>query len=66
MRSLSLILRMAWREGQREEARERGRTPRNPVPGPQGEGMGVSGKLTRAREESRRKLADTQKGDAGD
>jgi putative ATPase len=57
--------RMAWREGEREAARERGRTPRDPVPGPQGDGMGASGKITRMREESRRKLADTQKDDAG-
>ena len=45
-------------------ARAAGRTPRNPVPGPAGDGMGASGKITRAREESRRKLADTQKDDA--
>ncbi len=57
--------RMAWREGEREAARAAGRTPRNPVPGPAGDGMGASGKITRAREESRRKLADTQKDDAG-
>ena len=57
--------RMAWREAEREAARAAGRTPRNPVPGPVGDGMGASGKITRAREESRRKLADTQKGDAG-
>jgi putative ATPase len=56
--------RMAWRAGEREASRERGRTPRNPVPGPQGDGMGASGKITRAREASRRKLADEQKGDA--
>jgi hypothetical protein len=43
------------------EAEER----RWPVPGPAGDGMGASGKITRAREESRRKLADTQKDDAG-
>ena len=55
---------MAWREGERDAARAAGRTPRNPVPGPQGDGMGASGKITRAREESRRKLADEQKGDA--
>jgi len=56
--------RMAWRAGQREEAREHGRTPRNPVPGFQGDGMGASGKITKVREESRRKLADTEKRDA--
>jgi putative ATPase len=57
--------RMAWRQGEREAARAAGRTPRDPVPGPGGSGMGVSGKITRARDESRRKLADTQKDDAG-
>jgi len=58
--------RMAWREGEREEARSKGRTPRNPVPGPAGEGggMGAASKLTRTREEARRKLADTEKRDA--
>ncbi len=58
--------RMAWREAQREEARASGRTPRNPVPGPTGEGAGMSAasKMVRAREESRRKLADTEKRDA--
>jgi putative ATPase len=60
--------RMAWREGQRDEARAAGRTPRNPVPGPTGEGGGMSAasKIIRTREESRRKLADTEKRDAGD
>ena len=57
--------RMAWREGEREAARAAGRTPPNPVPGPAGDGMGASEKITRAREESRRGLADTPKGDAG-
>jgi putative ATPase len=58
--------RMAWREGQRDEARAAGRTPRNPIPGPTGEGagMGAAGKMTRTREENRRKLADTEKRDA--
>ncbi len=58
--------RMAYREGQREEARALGRTPRNPVPGPTGEGagMGAASKLVRSREESRRRLADTAKRDA--
>jgi putative ATPase len=58
--------RQAYREGQRAEARATGRTPRNPVPGPTGEGAGMSAaaKITRTREESRRKLADTEKRDA--
>ncbi|MFN8630239.1 MAG: replication-associated recombination protein A [Chloroflexota bacterium] len=60
--------RMAWREGQRDEARAAGRTPRNPVPGPTGEGagMGAASKMTRTREENRRKLAETEKRDAED
>ena len=58
--------RMAFRAAEREEARERGRTARNPIPGPPGDGMGASGKLTRLREENRRKLADTERKDAGE
>jgi putative ATPase len=57
--------RMAFRASEREAARAAGRTPRDPVPGPQTDGMGASSKITKAREESRRKLADTQKDDAG-
>ena len=57
--------RMAFRAAEREAARAAGRTPRNPVPGPQGDGMGASGKITRAREEGRRTLADTERRDAG-
>ena len=57
--------RMAWRAAEREAANASGRTPRNPVPGPQVDGMGAAGKITRIREESRKKLADTQKDDAG-
>jgi putative ATPase len=58
--------RMAYREGQREAARERGRTPRNPIPGPTGEGggMNAASKLIRTREDSRRRLADTERHDA--
>ena len=57
---------MAWREGLRQEARAGGRTPKNPVPGPTGEGGGMSAasKIIRTREESRRKLADAEKRDA--
>jgi putative ATPase len=58
--------RMAYREGEREEARAKGRTPRNPVPGPTGDGggMAAASKITRLREENRKKLADTEKRDA--
>ena len=57
--------RMAGREEARARAREAGRTPRNPFPGPTVDGMGVGGKITRAREENRKKLAETEKRDAG-
>ena len=60
--------RMAYRQGQRDEARAAGRTPRNPVPGPTGEGggMGAASKIIRTREESRRRLADAERRDAAD
>jgi putative ATPase len=57
--------RMAFREDQRQAARAAGRTPRDPVPGPQVDGMNVGGKMTRTREEQRRKVAETEKRDAG-
>ncbi len=57
--------RMGSREAARAEARERGRTPKSPFPGPDVDSMGASGKITRVREENRKKLADTQKDDAG-
>ena len=57
--------RMGSREAARTEARERGRTPKSPFPGPEVDSMGASGKITRVREENRKKLADTQKDDAG-
>jgi putative ATPase len=57
--------RMAFRESERANARARGRTPRNPVPGPEGGGMGAAAKITRLREESRRRVAETEKRDAG-
>jgi putative ATPase len=56
--------RMAAREAAREEARARGRTPRDPVPGPQVNGMGAASRITRVREDSRRRLADTNRRDA--
>jgi putative ATPase len=58
--------RMAWRESQREAARASGRTPRNQVPGPTGDGGGMSAasRIIRTREDNRRKLADTERRDA--
>ncbi len=58
--------RMAAREAARAEAKTRGRTPRDPVPGPPGDGMGAASKITRIREQSRRRLADTNRRDADD
>src|SRR4051812_20689803 len=57
--------RMAFREAERDAATAAGRTPKDPVPGPQVDGMNASGKIFRTREESRRKVAETEKRDAG-
>lgn len=57
--------RMARRAAARSAARESGRTPRNPIPGPEVPRNAGSG-ILRKREESRRKLADTEKRDAAD
>ena len=57
--------RMARREAARGAARESGRTPKNPVPGPEMARNAGSGMLKK-REESRRKLAETEKRDAAD
>jgi len=56
---------MAFRQDERAAARAAGRTPKDPVPGPQVDGMNASGRIFRTREESRRKVADTEKRDAG-
>ena len=56
---------MAFREDERDAARAAGRTPKDPTPGPQIDGMNVGGKITKTREESRRKVAETEKRDAG-
>ena len=56
--------RMDGREAARAEAKERGRTPKMPFQGPDVDAMGSAGKITRVREESRKKLADTQRDDA--
>jgi putative ATPase len=57
--------RMERRAQAREAARDAGRTPRNPVPGPSGDGgMASASKMTRMREESRRRLADAEQRDA--
>ena len=56
---------MARRAAARATSRETGRTPKNPIPGPESTG-GMGGGLLRKREESRKKLADTEKRDASD
>jgi putative ATPase len=58
--------RMAGREAARAEAAARGRTPRNPVPGPGVDPMRVAGRIVRAREAGRRRLVETDRRDAGD
>jgi putative ATPase len=56
--------RMAGREETRADARARGKAPRNPVPGPEVNGIGTSDKVIRSREEQRKRLAETEKKDA--
>jgi putative ATPase len=55
--------RMARRADARAKAREAGKTPRNPFPSPEIT-RGAGDKVLRTREESRRKLAETEKRDA--
>ena len=55
--------RMARRSAARDANREAGRTPRNPFPAPD-VARGAGDKVLRTREESRKKLADTEKRDA--
>ena len=57
--------RMAVREDARARAQEAGRTPKNAFPGPNVDSMGAGSKMTRIREENRKKLAETEKRDAG-
>jgi hypothetical protein len=55
--------RLARRQTAREKAREAGRTPKSPFPTPEvPRGSGAS--VQRKREESRKKLAETEKRDA--
>jgi putative ATPase len=55
--------RMVRRAAAREAARAAGHTPRNPFPTPQS-ARGAGQKILKTREESRRKLAETEKRDA--
>ena len=56
--------RMARRAAARGAAREAGRTPKNPFPAPEVP-RGAGGAVLRKREESRKKLAETERRDAG-
>ena len=55
---------MARRAAARTEARQSGKTPKNPIPGPE-VARGAGGQILRKREEARKKLAETEKKDAG-
>jgi putative ATPase len=59
----TLSARMAGRAEARAAAREAGHTPRNPFPAP-AMSKASGGGLMRAREENRKKIAETQKKDA--
>jgi putative ATPase len=56
--------RLARRAAARERAREAGKTPRNPFPAPEIP-RGGGDRILRKREENRKKLAETEKRDAG-
>ncbi len=55
--------RMGRRADARTAAREAGRTPKNPIPGPETV-RGAGSQILKKREESRKKLAETEKRDA--
>jgi hypothetical protein len=57
---------MAGREAARAEAREAGRTPKATTRGPDVDAMSAAGRIQRTREDSRRRLAETERRDAGD
>jgi len=56
--------RMARRADARAAANASGKTPRNAIPGPEAV-RGAGGQILKKREESRKKLAETEKRDAG-
>ena len=56
--------RMAAREAARSESSGSGKPRRNPMPGPQVDSMNASSKITRTREENRKRLGETNKRDA--
>ena len=62
----TIATRMAGREAARAEAREAGRTPKATTRGPEVDAMSAAGRIQRTREDSRRRLAETERRDAGD
>jgi hypothetical protein len=62
----TIAARMAARGVAREETRRRGRPEREAIPAPKVDGMKAAVSIMRTREESRRRLAETEKRDAGD
>jgi putative ATPase len=62
---VTIAERIARRAAAREAAEASGRTPRQPVPGPRVDHR-AGGELLRAREQSRRALAETEKRDAAE
>jgi putative ATPase len=61
----TIAARMAARAEAREATRRRGRPEREAIPGPPADGMKTAGSIMRTREGNRRKLAETEKRDAG-
>ena len=57
--------RMTARTEAREADRRRGRPERESIPGPQADPMKAGSSILKTREENRRKLAETEKRDAG-
>ena len=58
--------RPGWRADRGPEAaRQRGRPEREAIPGPKADAMKAGGSIMKTREENRRKLAETEKRDAG-
>ena len=61
----TIAARMAGRADAREATRRRGRPEREAIPGPKADAMKAGGSIMKTREEARRKLAETEKRDAG-
>jgi putative ATPase len=61
----TIAARMTGRSDERDTARRRGRPERETIPGPSADAMKAGGSIMKTREENRRKLAETEKRDAG-